>query len=209
MRQRAKRDLIALGGVVLVIAALFVLNYTFSVTANAEKMDKVRRAAESEREKEGMALLKWRHMQDTEGNLRSGPTFSEELKKFNNTQVNLIGFMVPEYEFRDVKEFILLPLPIECYFCKRPPVHDVMMIQMDENTTTKIYEGPILVNGVLRLHEGPKQKYFYSIDHAALESAEKGGQLKTRYIKPEHMMPQHTQDVTLDEGIELKGGAAK
>jgi hypothetical protein len=209
MRQRAKRDLIALGGVIVIIAVLFVVNYTFSVGANAEKMDKVRRAAESAREKDGMELLKWRHMRDTEGNLRKGPIFTEDLKKFNNTQVNLVGFMVPENEFRDVKEFILLPLPIECYFCKRPPVHDVMMIQMEENTTTKIYEGPILVNGVLRLHEGPNQKYFYSIEHAALESAEKGGTLKTRYIPPEHMMPQHTQEVTLDEGIELKGDEAK
>lgn len=209
MRYRAKRDLTAIGGVVVVIAALFVLNYTFDLGLQVEKYDKIRKAAESEREKEGMDLLKWRYMRDTEGNLRSGPTFTDELKKFNNTQVNLVGFMVPEYEFRDVKEFILLPLPIECYFCKRPPVHDVMMIQMEEKTTTKIFEGPILVNGVLRLHEGPKQKYFYTIEHAALESAEKGGALKTRYINPDHMLPQHTQDVTLDEGIELKGGAAK
>lgn len=208
MRYRAKRDLIAIGGVVVVIAALFVLNYTFDLGAKVEKFDKIRKAAESEREKEGMDLLKWRYMRDTEGNLRSGATFTDELKKFNNTQVNLVGFMVPEYEFRNVKEFILLPLPIECYFCKRPPVHDVMMIQMEENTTTKIFEGPILVNGVFRLHEGPKQKYFYTIDHAALESAEKGGQLKTRYINPDHMLPQHTQDVTLDEGIEIKGGGS-
>ena len=27
--------------------------------------------------------------------------------------------------------------------------------------------------------------------------------LKTRYIEPEHMLPQHNQEVVLDEGIEL------
>jgi hypothetical protein len=205
MRQRAKRDLIALGGVVVVIAVLLVLNYTVNIGALAEKMDLVRKTAEAAREKEGMEILKWRHMRDTDGNLRKGGTFTDDLKAWNNKQVNLIGFMVPENEFRDVKEFILLPLPIECYFCKRPPVHDVMMIQMAEGTTTMIYEGPVLVNGVLRLHEGPNQKYFFSITHAALESAEKGGTLKTRYIEPEHMLPQHNQEVTLDEGIEIGG----
>jgi hypothetical protein len=111
--------------------------------------------------------------------------------------------MVPENKFRDVEEFLMLPLPIECYFCKRPPVHDVMAIQMEAGTTTQIFEGPILVNGVLRLHEGPKQKYFYSIDHAALESAEKGGQLKKRYIPPEHMLSGHEKEVVLDEGIDV------
>lgn len=205
MRQRAKRDLIALGGVVVVIATLIFLNYTFGLSDLVEKYDTMRKTAEAARKADGMEILNWRFMRDTEGNLRSGPTFTDELKAWNNKQVNLIGFMVPENEFRDVKEFMLLPLPIECYFCKRPPVHDVMMIQMAEESTTMIYEDPVLVNGVLRLHEGPNQKYFYSITHAALESAEKGGTLKTRYIDPQHMLPQHNQEVVLDEGIELGG----
>ena len=203
MRQRAKRDLIALGGVVIVIAVLIVLNYTFSLSDLVERYDQIRKTAEAAREKEGMDILKWHHMRATDGNLRSGASFTEELMAFNNKQVNLIGFMVPENEFRDVKEFLMLPLPIECYFCKRPPVHDVMAIKMEEGTTTRIFEGPILVNGVLRLHEGPKQKYFYSIDHAALESAEKGGQLKTRYIPPEHMLSGHEKKEVLEEGIDV------
>jgi hypothetical protein len=154
MRQRAKRELTILGVVVLVVAALIFINYTTGLEQLVKRYDDMRRTAEAAREAEGMEILKWRHMRDTEGSLRGGPTFTDELKAWNNKQVNLIGFMVPENEFRDVKEFILLPLPIECYFCKRPPVDDVMMIQMAEGTTTKIFEGAVLINGVLRLHEG-------------------------------------------------------
>lgn len=205
MRQRAKRELTILGVVVLVVAALIFINYTSGLEELVKRYDDMRRTAEAAREAEGMEILKWRHMRDTEGNLRSGPTFTEEFKAWNNKQVNLIGFMVPENEFRDVKEFLMLPLPIECYFCKRPPVHDVMMVQMAEGTTTKIYEGAVLINGVLRLHEGPNQKYFYSITHAAIEPAERGGQLKTRIIPQEHMLPQHNKEVQLDEGFELEG----
>lgn len=205
MRQRAKRELTILGVVVLVVAALIFINYTTGLEQLVKRYDDMRRTAEAAREAEGMEILKWRHMRDTEGSLRGGPTFTDELKAWNNKQVNLIGFMVPENEFRDVKEFILLPLPIECYFCKRPPVHDVMMIQMAEGTTTPIFEGPVLINGVLRLHEGANQKYFYSITHAALEPAERGGKLQKRIIPQEHMLPQHNKQVELDEGFELDG----
>jgi hypothetical protein len=205
MRQRAKRDLIAIVGVIAILGVVIVVNYTYNIGALAEKKDKERRHWESERQNSGMEILKWHHMRATDGSLRKGPTFTEDLMAWNNKQVNLIGFMVPENEFREMKEFILLPLPIECYFCRRPPVHDVMMVQMEEGTSTMLYENPVLINGVLRLHEGANQKYFYSIEHAALAPAEEGARLERRYIEPEHMVPQHQEEVVLHEGIELSG----
>lgn len=203
MRQRTKRDLIAALGVVVVLAAVFLLNDTFDRRLLAQQKDKERRKWETEREKSGMEILRWNHMRDTEGSLRSGPVFTEELKQWDNKQVNVIGFMVPENEFRDIKEFMLLPLPIECYFCKRPPMHDVMHVVMEEGSTTNLWEQPVLINGVLRLHPGPNDKYFYSIDQAALAPAEAGATLERRYIDPEHMLPQHEQQEELQEGIEF------
>lgn len=203
MRQRTKRDLIAALGVAVVLVAVFLVNDTFDRRLLAQQKDKERRKWETEREKSGMEILRWNHMRDTEGSLRSGPVFTEELKQWDNKQVNVIGFMVPENEFRDIKEFMLLPLPIECYFCKRPPMHDVMHVVMEEGTTTNLWEQPVLINGVLRLHPGPNDKYFYSIDQAALASAEAGATLQRRYIDPEHMLPQHEQQEELQEGIEF------
>lgn len=205
MRQRVKRDLSALAGVVIVLGLIIFFNANVQRGALAKKKDKERQGWESARQEEGMKILKWHHMRATEGNLRSGPVFTEELKALDNTQVNVIGFMVPENEFREMKEFMLLPLPIECYFCNRPPVKDVMAIKMEEGSTTMLYEQPVLINGVLRLHEGPNQTSFYSIDHAALEAAEKGARLQQRYIPPEHMIPQHDKEVVLEEGFEIGG----
>ena len=204
MRQRAKRDLTAILGVIVVLAIVIFVNYTYNVGANAKKMDKVRSTLESARQNDNMDILKWHHMRATKGSLRSGPEFSDELLALNNSQVNVIGFMVPENEFRDVSTFMLLPLPIECYFCNRPPVKDIMVIHMEEGTKTRLYETPVLINGVLRLNEGPNQKSFYTIDHAALEAAEKGARLKVRYIPEEHMLPQHTKEVVLQEGVKLE-----
>jgi len=203
VRQRTKRDLIAILGVVVVLIAVFLVNDTFNRGALAAQKDKERRHWEGERAKSGMEILRWRHMRDTTGTLRSGPTFTEELKQWDNKQVNLVGFMVPENEFRNIKEFMLLPLPIECYFCKRPPMHDVMHVVMEEGESTNLWEQPVLINGVLRLHEGTGNKYFYSIEHAALAPAEEGAALERRYIDPEHMLPQHTQEEELMEGIDL------
>lgn len=203
MRQRTKRDLIAAIGVAVVLAAVFLVNDTFDRQLLAQQKDKERRKWETEREKSGMEILRWSHMRATEGSLRSGPVFTEELKQWDNKQVNVIGFMVPENEFRDIKEFMLLPLPIECYFCKRPPMHDVMHVVMEEGSTTNLWEQPVLINGVLRLHPGPNDKYFYSIDQAALAPAEAGATLQRRYIDPEHMLPQHEQQEELQEGIEF------
>ena len=205
MRNRVKRDLMLIAGVVVVLAGVVFVNYNFNRGALAAKKDKERRHWEDERQNSGMKILKWHHMRATTGNLRKGPVFTDELKKWNNKQVNIIGFMVPENEFRDMKEFMLLPLPIECYFCSRPPMHDVMMIQMEEGTTTMPYLQPVLINGVLRLHEGAGQKYFYSIDHAALAPAEEGARLERHYIDPKHMVPQHTKEEELQPGIELSG----
>jgi hypothetical protein len=205
VRQRTKRDLIAALGVVVVLIGVWLVNDTFNRGALAAQKDKERRHWEGERRRSGMEVLRWEYMRDTAGSLRSGPTFSEELKQWENKQVNVIGFMVPENEFRDIKEFMLLPLPIECYFCKRPPMHDVMHVVMEEGTSTNLWEQPVLINGVLRLHPGPNDKYFYTIEHAALASAEEGATLQRRYIDPEHMLPQHNEEVKLEQGIDLTG----
>ena len=205
MRQRVKRDLSAIVGVIVILGLIIFFNANVQRGALAKKKDAERRQWESERQNSGMEILKWHLMRATDGNLRKGAVFTDELKAWNNKQVNLIGFMVPENQFRDMKEFMLLPLPIECYFCQRPPVKDVMAIQMEEGTTTMLWDQPVLINGVLRLHEGPNQKSFYSIDHAALESAEKGARLQQRYIPPEHMAPQHTKETVLEEGFEING----
>jgi len=205
MRQRVKRDLGAIAGVIVILAIIVLFNANVQRGALAERKNQERMHWEDERQREGMDILKWHHMRATEGSLRSGPTYSEELLARRDQQVNVIGFMVPENEFREMKEFMLLPLPIECYFCGRPPVKDVMVVRMEEGTTTMLFEQAVLINGVLRLHEGPNQKAFYTIEHAALEAAEKGARLQRRYIPPEHMLPQHNKEVVLEEGFELGG----
>ena len=59
----------------------------------------------------------------------------------------MIGFMVPMETFIDVEEFMMLPIPIECYFCAMPPSKDVLYVKLQEGETQQIFSEPVLVLG--------------------------------------------------------------
>jgi hypothetical protein len=148
----------------------------------------MRKAAEPTAAKQGVELLDWVLLQKTKGSLRSGPTFDKDLvaRAKEGRPANLMGFMTPIDQFRDVKHFMMLPMPIECYFCRMPPMRDVMLVRMAEGVITQIMEEPVLVSGGLNLHEGPKQKFFYSMTNSGLRAGDSGKKLTVKEISEEH-----------------------
>ena len=193
MKRRTKRDLGILLGVIVILAGIVLFNSTVNRSALAAQMEKWRTAVEQERMAEGLRLLDWDLMRATKGRLRSGGEFREDLIAMDGRTVNIIGFMVPLEEFRAVHEFLLLPLPIECYFCEIPPARDVMLVSLKEGETAEIYDEPVLINGVLNIHQGPDQKFFYSITNAGLGPGEEDGSLNPKRLELEHMLggPEH------------------
>jgi hypothetical protein len=149
---------------------------------------------ERERKSLGLELLDWQLLRTTQGRMSTGPTFTDELKEKGGQHVDIVGFMVPLDTFRNINEFMLLPLPIECYFCQIPPMRDVMLVQLKDGETTSIYKEPVLINGTLTLKEGKGVKFFYEIRDASMGPGEPQGELTPRYIKPQHMVPQHERD---------------
>lgn len=203
MRARIKRDLTIFAGVVFFISVIALLNNFFYRSSLAERMEKYRTMVEKDRRSKGIDLLSWKLLQRTKGNMRTGPTFDEELLKYDNTRVHIVGFMVPLNQFRKMKEFLLLPLPIECYFCQAPPMRDVIVVQMAENETTDLYREPVLINGVLNLQKGRGVKFFYIITDARIGPAKEGGSLTRKTVAPQHMMHiQPAPQEQLLEGIE-------
>lgn len=194
MKRRTRRDIGILLGVVVILGSIVFFNMTLNRTSLANEMDRWRRSVESQRRADGMDLLSWSLMRKTKGSLRKGGTFDAELKVYHQEPVNLMGFMVPEEQFRQVTEFLLLPLPIECYFCQIPPARDVMLVQLAEGETADIYEEPILVHGTLSIHEEAGAKFFYRLKDATLGPGEMDGSLSRRKLKLQHMLPKHEQD---------------
>ena len=202
MRRRAKRDLGIILALIVILGAVTFVNYAYTRSDLAERMDALRREIEHERMAEGLDLLRWNLMRDTRGNARSGPTFTDALKEHDGQPVNIVGFMQPLNQFRDMDEFMILPLPIECYFCQIPPMRDVMLVQMKAGETTALYQEPVLLNGTLELHEGEGVKFFYTLNDAELGPGRAGERLQLRYMDPEHMAPHHETEGDLVEGIE-------
>ena len=188
MRKRVVRDLGTIFGIVVILAAVVLINGYMRRGTLADQMDKIRRKAELDQQNLGAQLLPWELLRRTKGTKWSGPTFDPELKAVKDTRVNLVGFMVPEYEFRQMREFILLPLPIECYFCQAPLMREVVLVQMEKDAKVDLVKEPILINGDLTLNEGEGTKFFYVVKNATRGPAEKGGKLTRKQVGGEHMM---------------------
>ncbi len=194
MKRRTKRDLLVFTAVLGVIGTLVVGNSQLRRQGLAEDFEKLRENLEAARVGTGVEVLKWNIVRTTKGSLGGGGKFAPELMAYNGKEVFIIGFMVPEEQFRDVKEFLMLPIPIECYFCSLPPSRDVLFVKLREGETAQIYNEPVLIRGTFTINQGPGVKFFYSLQNATLESALDGGELTKRRLKLQHMVPVHDKD---------------
>lgn len=194
MKRRTKRDLGVLVAVLLVIGGIAFGNSQLQRTGLAGDFEKLRERLEAQRIASGIELLKWNVIRTTTGNLRKGATFSPELEAYDGKEVFIIGFMVPEDTFRDVNHFLMLPIPLECYFCSMPPQRDVLLVNLKEGETANIMVEPVLIRGTLSLQRGPGIKFFYSLEDATFEAAEDGGALTKKRLQLQHMLPSHEKD---------------
>jgi len=198
MRRRTKRDLGVLLGALAIIGTITFVNMQFIRGSLAQEMNEKRQGFEKARlEEDGIRYLDWRLIKATRGSLKNGGEYAQDLLAQENKVTYLIGYMVPEQQFRDVSEFLLLPIPIECYFCSMPPSRDVVLVKMAEGETTNFYDQFVLIKGVWNNMEGPSTKFFYSLEGAYVAPAEKGAELVKKRIKVEHMLPQHEKDPTM------------
>ena len=206
MRRRAKRDLSVLLGIFVIVGGGLFINYEMDRGKLIERYTKMRVEAETQRSAKGdVRLLSWDAVRKT-GWGSEGATFDEALVERNEGDVDLIGFMTPIDRFKDMTEFILLPMPIECYFCNMPPKRDVVLIMMADGATTDRYKEPVLINGTLDLQEGRDAHFYYKITGATLQAAVEGKELTKWRIDQEHFAPDHMKEKApedLEEGFTI------
>ncbi len=208
MRRRVVRDLGTIAGIAVILAGVVGLNIYYRLGGLQAKFTAIRKAAEISTAKQGVDLLDWDLLQKTKGSLRSGPTFDKDLvaRAKEGRRSNLMGFMTPIDQFRDVSHFMLLPMPIECYFCRMPPMRDVMLVRMTEGEVTQIVEEPVLITGKLNLHEGPKQKFFYSMTNSGMRAGNSGEKLTVKSINEEHRTQGYKEGGKLMSEQDAAGG---
>jgi len=206
VKRRTRRDISIFIAIVAVIGGIVFFNAQLGRRGLADDFEKLRERLEQARLNSGIQLLRWELVRTTKGSLRGGGKFNPELVAQNGKEVFMIGFMVPNETYRAVTEFLMLPIPIECYFCQLPPSRDVLWIKLRPGQTADISPEPVLIRGTLTLHEGPGVKFFYSLENATFEAAEDGGHLTKKRIKFQHMVPNHkpTNDSDLLPGYTEK-----
>jgi len=153
-------------GVVVILAGVVGVNIYMQLGTLTKKYDKMRRGYEDAVAEKGTELLAWELLRKTKGSLRGGAKFDEELLPKNGQPVNLMGFMTPIDQFRAATHFMLLPLPIECYFCQAPPLRDVMLVRLAKGEAVDMVEEPVLITGRLVLNNGSGEKFFYTLEDA-------------------------------------------
>ncbi len=188
MKRRTRRDLSVFVGAIAVIGGIAFVNSQLTRGNLAKQFEEKRAELEAEVSETSANLIKWTEMRETKGTLRKGGHFVDELLAMDGDRVHIIGFQVAMEQFRDISEFVLLPIPLECYFCSMPPARDVLLVTMAEGETTSIYKEPVLLEGTLTVNQGPDQKFFYTLKDTYLKSALDGGELTKKRLQLQHML---------------------
>jgi hypothetical protein len=80
------------------------------------------------------------------------PLFSESIKRFDNREFDLTGYLIPIKSGQKQQKFLLATLPInQCYFCGQNGVPVMIMIEME--SAVLYSEKPIRVKGILKLEQ--------------------------------------------------------
>ena len=195
MRRRAVRDLGLIVAVGVILTSLVFANTELRQGGLVEQMENLRSTVEASRQEQGLELLSWDVIRRTRGTRQTAPTFADELKQRDNTRVDLIGFMVPLHEFREVTEFLLLPLPLICYFCEAPPMREVILVRMREDETANLVNEPVMINGHLMLHQSENAHFFYTIDDALWGPGREDQDLTRTEVPMEHRLHQPVQEM--------------
>lgn len=202
MRRRALRDLGTLAGVAVILAIVVTANVYMRFQNLSEAAIELREKLEKKHEEEGTALLKWDVLKKTKGTSKSGPTFTPDLASQDKALVHIVGFMTPVDQFRRVDRFMLLPMPLYCYFCQAPPMRHVIFVQMRPGKPVeKIYNEPVLIHGRFSLHPTKGEPFFYSIDLAGWGKAQ-DGEYSEKEISAEHLEHYKLQSKEVMEQLE-------
>ena len=189
MKKRTKRDITLLLGALVILGILVFTKGQFGRADLIKKYDTMRSELEAIELTKSNMLIQWTYMRETKGKPKSGGKFSEDLLKRDGDYANIVGFMVPQEQWVNATEFLLLPLPLECYFCQMPPARDVMLVQMAEgHKIRRLIEEPVLMNGKFTVNQGADQKFFYTLSEASLGAMEGVAQTEKK-INPEHIAP--------------------
>ncbi len=80
------------------------------------------------------------------------PLFTELIKRFENREFDLTGYLIPIKSGSKQQKFLLATLPVnQCYFCGQNGIPVMIMIEMER--AVPYSEKPIHIRGILKLEQ--------------------------------------------------------
>ena len=88
------------------------------------------------------------------------PPFIKALDKKN---VEMVGFMMPLTEVKNITQFLLVPSLWGCCYGQPPAVNHIVVVKMPPGQTTKFYDDVIRIRGQFDVGETKQDGYLVSL----------------------------------------------
>jgi hypothetical protein len=85
------------------------------------------------------------------------------IQKLNGQNIEMVGFMMPLSEVKNITEFILVPSLWGCCYGQPPAVNHVVVVKMPPGQTTKFFNDVIRVRGKFNAGETKQDGYTVSL----------------------------------------------
>jgi hypothetical protein len=85
------------------------------------------------------------------------------IKKLDGQDIEMVGFMMPLSEVKNITEFILVPSLWGCCYGQPPAVNHVVVVKMPPGQTTKFFNDVIRVRGKFSVGETKQDGYTVSL----------------------------------------------
>lgn len=76
-----------------------------------------------------------------------------EIMAYDGKNVEMLGFMMPFSETKNIKEFLLVPSLYGCCFGQPPAPNHIVAVKMPEGKTTKFFSDVIRIRGNIKVGE--------------------------------------------------------
>src|SRR5882724_8073049 len=85
------------------------------------------------------------------------------IKRLDGRDVEMIGFMMPLTEVKDITEFLLVPSMWGCCYGQPPAVNHIVVVRMPKGQTAKFFSDVIRVRGRFNVGETKEGNYLVSL----------------------------------------------
>jgi len=86
---------------------------------------------------------------------------TEKIRKLHGKPIKIRGYILPSFQQRGIKQFVLVRDNMECCFGPGAALYDCILVQMEAGKSTSYTVRPVAVTGKFTIHElkGPDGKH--------------------------------------------------